>query len=98
MVPRRKRRMTSCSHGLLISCVVFAAAALSSCATTAPQLPRGSGTPFVGFMAAYEQATANCGGVKTITASMGLAGKVGSTRLRGRIERGPGHLAPDTAA
>jgi hypothetical protein len=39
-------------------------------------------------VSAYEQATTDCRGVKTITASMGLSGKAGSTKLRGTIQAG----------
>lgn len=58
-------------------------------------LPAGGGTPYAGFAAAYDQATAACRGVKTIAASMGMSGKAGSTTLRGRIDAG--FAAPDRA-
>ena len=44
--------------------------------------------PFNDYAAAYDQATAVCRGVKTISASMALAGKAGSTKLHGRIDAG----------
>lgn len=58
-------------------------------------LPVGAGTPFPEFRAAYDEATAACRGVRTITASMGMSGKAGSTKLRGRIDAG--FAAPDRA-
>jgi outer membrane lipoprotein-sorting protein len=64
------------------------AAALGGCAPKAPQLPSGHGTPFPDFARAYDQATSSCQNIKTITASMGLSGKAGSTKLRGRIDAG----------
>jgi len=60
----------------------------AACAPKAPALPAGSGSPFAEFAGAYQQATAACRDVKTITVSMGLSGKAGSTKLRGRIDAG----------
>src|SRR5262245_37505706 len=62
--------------------------ALSACTPKAPLLPTGPGTPFPGFADAYKEATTACRDVKTITASMGLSGKAGNTKLRGRIDAG----------
>jgi hypothetical protein len=59
-----------------------------ACAPKAPTLPAGTGTPFPGFAAAYDQATSGCQSINTITLSMGLSGKAGSTKLRGRIDAG----------
>jgi hypothetical protein len=65
-----------------------AAAALWGCAPKAPALPGGAGTPFPEFAAAYSTATAACKDVRTLTASIGLSGKAGTTKLRGRIDAG----------
>jgi outer membrane lipoprotein-sorting protein len=62
--------------------------ALASCAPRPPLLPTGPGTPYPDYAAAYAEATARCRAVKTITLSMGLSGKAGSTRLRGTIQAG----------
>jgi outer membrane lipoprotein-sorting protein len=61
---------------------------LSSCAAKPPVLPTGSGAPFPDFAAAYQQATSSCRAVKTITASMAMSGKAGTTKLRGRVDAG----------
>jgi outer membrane lipoprotein-sorting protein len=61
---------------------------VSSCAPKPPSLPTGTGAPFPEFASAYTQATDSCRGVKTITASMAMSGKAGSTKLRGRIDAG----------
>jgi hypothetical protein len=63
-------------------------AALGGCAAKPPALPAGPGAPFNDYAAAYDQAIAGCRGVKTITVSMGLSGKAGTTKLRGRIDAG----------
>lgn len=68
----------------------------AACAPKAPiALPTGAGTPFPAFAAAFDEATRACRGVKTITASMGMSGRAGSTTLRGRIDAG--FEAPDRA-
>jgi outer membrane lipoprotein-sorting protein len=89
---RRRRGHGGSSGG---AAVALLAAVLTACAPKAPQLPGGAGVPFPDYVAAYDQATTNCRGVRTITASMGLSGKAGSTKLRGRIDAGlaaPGKL------
>lgn len=80
--------MVPCNPGVPIACAVLLAASLAACAPKPPALPSGPGTPFSDFSAAYDQATSACRGVKTLTASMGLSGKAGSTKLRGRIDAG----------
>lgn len=75
--------------GLVVS--LFA----GGCAPKALVIPVGAGTPFPEFRPAYEQATASCRGVTTITASMGMSGRAGTTKLRGRIDAG--FAAPDRA-
>jgi outer membrane lipoprotein-sorting protein len=61
----------------------------AACATPrAPAFPTTGGTPFPEFASAYEQATASCAGITTLTASMALSGKAGQTKLRGRIDAG----------
>jgi outer membrane lipoprotein-sorting protein len=61
---------------------------LTACAPKAPALPTGAGEPFGGFAAAYDAATSSCRDIKTITVSMSLSGKAGSTKLHGRIDAG----------
>lgn len=69
--------------------------ASTGCAPKTLVLPAGAGTPFPAFRAAYDEATASCRGVKTISASMGMSGRAGTTKLRGRIDAG--FAAPDSA-
>ena len=69
---------------LLLALLVLAA----GCAPKPPALPTGTGVPFPEFATAYQQATQACRGVKTISASMAMSGKAGSTKLRGRIDAG----------
>ena len=73
----------------------MAALTAGGCAPRALVLPSGAGTPFPEFRAAYDQATSGCSAVKTIRASMGMSGRAGDTKLRGRIDAG--FAAPDRA-
>jgi hypothetical protein len=53
-----------------------------------PDLPSGTGTPFPGFEAAYDEAVNECRSARTLVAELGLSGRAGGTRLRGRITAG----------
>ncbi len=58
-------------------------------------LPSGAGSPFPGFASAYAESIADCRAVKTMTASLSLSGRAGSTKLSARIDAGfaePGRL------
>ena len=58
-------------------------------------LPSGAGSPFPAFASAYAEAIAECRAVKTMTASLSLSGRAGSTKLSARIDAGfaePGRL------
>lgn len=47
-------------------------------------LPSGEGTPFAGFAEPLAAATAPCRTVRSITAELGLSGRIGRMKLRGR--------------
>ncbi|MDP9323296.1 MAG: hypothetical protein M3P13_06640 [Acidobacteriota bacterium] len=66
-------------------CLLIVAA---SCAPPRVTLPTGAGTPFPDFLSAYTQATAECRAVRTMSASLSLAGRAGSTKLAARIDAG----------
>ena len=68
--------------------LVASVSCLAACAPKAPALPTGTGTPYPDFMAAHAAATSACSGVRTITVSMGMSGKAGDTKLRGRLDAG----------
>ena len=82
---RYRRRLTLRERS---SALALLAGLLAGCAPKAPALPSGAGSPFPEFASAYRDATSACSGVKTITASMGMSGKAGNTKLRGRIDAG----------
>jgi hypothetical protein len=74
---------------------LIALAAASGCAPKLAALPSGPGTPAANYAEAYTQATAECRGVRTLSASLGLSGRARDTRLRGRIDAGfasPGQI------
>ena len=60
----------------------------ASCAPRRVTLPTGAGTPFPDFLPAYTQATADCRAVTTMSASLSLSGRAGSTKLAARIDAG----------
>lgn len=61
---------------------------VTACAPKPPSLPTGASTPFPEFQTAYASATAACGATRTLTVSMSLSGRAGSTKLRGRVDAG----------
>lgn len=70
-----------------VGCAVLLASAACAPPRT-PALPSGTGTPFAGFAAAYEEAVTDCRSARTVVAELGLSGRAGDTRLRGRITAG----------
>ncbi len=61
---------------------------LAGCAPARPALPSGSGSPFPEFAAAYDEAVAECRVARSVLAELGLSGRAGETKLRGRINAG----------
>ena len=81
------------SCGLNVLGRVWGVAALgiltaTACAPKPPSLPTGTSTPFPDFRSAYDQASERCRAVRTLTLSMSLSGRAGSTKLRGRVDAG----------
>ena len=62
--------------------------AASGCAARRVALPAGTGEPFAGFKAAFDEATRACRAIDTMTAELGVSGRVGGQRLRGRVITG----------
>lgn len=81
-------RRVPCAVGSWVFGIAVAASLMGSCAPRQPLLPSGAGAPFPDFPSAYRQATAACEQIKTITATFALAGRAGSSKLRGRIDAG----------
>jgi hypothetical protein len=63
---------------------VLIAVLASGCAPRLVQLPVDPGAPLPDFEAIHRQASAACGGVRTLTAELGLSGRAGGRALRGR--------------
>jgi hypothetical protein len=66
-----------------------------SCGGKRVTLPSGPGTPSADAVAAYAEATRDCRGVQSLSASLSLSGRAGSTKLAARIDAGfaaPGRL------
>jgi outer membrane lipoprotein-sorting protein len=61
---------------------------VSSCARARITLPSDTGVPLPDFRAIQMQAAAACTGVRTLTAEIGISGRAGRQRLRGRVVAG----------
>lgn len=61
---------------------------LGACARGRLSLPADPGEPFPDFAATHAQVAAACSGVRTLTAELGLSGRVGGERIRGRVIAG----------
>ena len=64
-----------------------------ACAPKPVTLPTGNGVPYPDYAQPFDEATRRCRGVQSITAELGLSGRVGGTKLRGRAIAGA--AAPD---
>src|SRR5581483_8344840 len=62
--------------------------ALVACAPKRLVLPSDPGAPFPDFARVHEQLTTACRGARTLTAELGLSGRVGRQRVRGRVLAG----------
>src|SRR5262245_19766228 len=62
--------------------------AFTNCAARRITFPTDPGTPLPGAAAVEQQIFAGCRGVRTITTELGLSGRAGSQRLRGRVIAG----------
>ncbi|HSK08193.1 MAG TPA: hypothetical protein VK911_01355 [Vicinamibacterales bacterium] len=78
----------SARPGILCAALLVAAAAAGACGARRLELPGGEGRPFPGFEAAFDEGTAACRAIHTITAEIGVSGRVGRQRLRGRVLAG----------
>ena len=82
-------------RAILAAIVLACPALLAACAPRPISLPSGPGEPFPEFRAAFEAATRECAGVRTWSAEMGIAGRAGRVKIRGRAFAGlarPGAL------
>jgi hypothetical protein len=59
-----------------------------SCGSRRVTLLSGAGTPFPDAPAAYTDAVRDCSAVRTLSASLSLSGRAGSTKLSARIDAG----------
>ncbi len=78
---RRNRPALTIFAGLLIL-------ASAACGPRRLALPSGTGQPFPAFEAAFDEATRPCRAIDTMTAELGVSGRVGGHRLRGRVLAG----------
>ena len=60
----------------------------AACAPPPLRLPSGSGAPLADASPMLAEATGTCDRIRSITAEMGLSGRVGRVKLRGRLQAG----------
>jgi outer membrane biogenesis lipoprotein LolB len=65
--------------------LALALAATAGCGAKAPTLPSTGGAPFPDASSAYDEATTQCRGVRTLSAELALSGRAGGQKLRGRL-------------
>lgn len=68
--------------------VVAAIVLVAGCAARAPERPQAPGTPDPAAVDAFNAATKQCAGLKTLTAEIRLSGRAGGERLRGTLHAG----------
>src|SRR5688572_33277039 len=71
-------------------CILIFAICISSaaCGPRRITLPSDPGTPLPDFAQIHAQLSSACAGVRTLTAELGMSGRAGDERLRGRIHAG----------
>lgn len=75
--------------------------ALAACAARTPQRPQGPGSDDPAAVAAFQAATKQCPGLRTLTTEIRLSGRAGGERLRGTLHAGmaaPGALRFEAVA
>ena len=68
--------------------ILAGALAANACAPRRLALPRDAGMPMPDPAAVHAEVSRTCRGVRTLTAELGLSGRAGDQRLRGRVLAG----------
>ena len=71
-----------------VAALVLAALLAASCAARLPARPAGPDTPDPTAITAFQEATRQCAGLRTMTAELRLSGRAGGERLRGTLHAG----------
>jgi hypothetical protein len=61
---------------------------IGACAHPRLSLPADAGAPLPDFQSVHARVSSNCRGIRTLTAELGLSGRAGNQRLRGRVVAG----------
>jgi Outer membrane lipoprotein LolB len=91
--PVEGRRIPSITWLSRLGIILCATGAAAACAPKTLKLPDGPSTPLADPSAIVQEAFGHCARVHLLTLEIGLSGKVGTTRLRGRLQAG--FRAPD---
>jgi hypothetical protein len=76
------------SKRALLVCLLAVAAGPWGCAPRRLQWPSGDGEPFPEYAQALHEATASCRDVRAMSAELGISGRAGGQKLRGRVAAG----------
>jgi len=76
------------SRSRLQTLILAGALAAGACAPRRLALPRDAGMPMPDPSAVHTEVSRTCRGVRTLTAELGLSGRAGDQRLRGRVLAG----------
>ena len=74
--------------GRLLFALVAMGAVGAGCAARLPPRPGGTASPSADAAAHFAAATRQCEGLRTLTTELGLSGRAGDERLRGRVITG----------
>src|SRR5204862_4453866 len=85
---RRPHQVPAVNRLALPILLLTAALAGSSCAPHRVALPQDAGSPMPDPSAVHADVSRSCRGIRTLTAELGLSGRAGTQRLRGRVLAG----------
>jgi outer membrane biogenesis lipoprotein LolB len=68
--------------------IVLSVSGAAACAPKTLKLPSGPSTPIADSASIVQEAFGHCATIRSLTLEIGLSGKVGKTRLRGRLQAG----------
>ncbi len=81
--------------------LLLGAAVLAGCGPARLALPSGAGEPFPEYPAALQESTASCRDVRSLSAELGISGRAGGVKMRGRVTAGidaPARIRLEAAA
>lgn len=87
-IPRRLKRKLRWPKKFAEIALLAGLVTAAGCAPKRFVIPAGTGAVMADYAAAWQRVASSCLGVRTLTAELGLSGRAGGTRLRGRVQAG----------